>query len=169
MLQQHLLWAQQRMKSQADKYRSEHEFSVGDLVYLKVQPYVQMSLVPRSCQKLSYRFFRPYKILQRVDAVAYKLELPPQPHIHNVVHVSQLKKHIPPDTSVSIDIAVIHPNASRIPAGCLQNRLIQKGGSTSRQVLVRWHGLSPSLVTWESLEEIRRLHPLTTAWGQAFA
>jgi hypothetical protein len=74
------------MKSQADKHRSEREFLVGDFVYHKVQPYVQIYLAPRSCQKLSYHFFG--------------LELPPQVRIHNVVHVSQLKKYIPPDTSV---------------------------------------------------------------------
>jgi hypothetical protein len=68
--------AQQCMKSQADKHRSDRGFQVADLVYLKVQPYVQMSLAPRSCQKLSFRFFGPYNILQRVGAAAYKLELP---------------------------------------------------------------------------------------------
>jgi ribosomal protein L21E len=40
MLQQQLLQAQQRMKAQADMYRCDREFQVGDLVYLKVQPYV---------------------------------------------------------------------------------------------------------------------------------
>jgi hypothetical protein len=53
-------------------------------------------------------------------------------------------------------------------SGCLQHRLIQKGGTTSRQVLVRWNGLPSSLATWESYEELRRLHPSTAAWGQAF-
>jgi hypothetical protein len=39
---------QQQMKFQVDKHCSECEFTVGDMVYLKVQPYVQMSLAPRS-------------------------------------------------------------------------------------------------------------------------
>jgi hypothetical protein len=77
MLQQHLLRAQQRMKSQADTHHSEREFCVDHLVYLKVQPYVQMSLSSHSYQKLSYRFFGPYRILQCIGVVAYKLELPP--------------------------------------------------------------------------------------------
>jgi hypothetical protein len=73
ILQQQLLRAPQCMKSQAEKHRSNHEFQVGDLVYLKVQPYIQMSFAPRSCQKLAFRFFGPYKILQRVGAAAYKI------------------------------------------------------------------------------------------------
>jgi hypothetical protein len=170
MLQQQLLRAQQRMKAQADKHRSEREFQAGDLVYLKVQPYVQMSLAPCSCQKLSFRFFGPYKILQRVGAVAYRLDLPAQAHIHDVVHVSQLKKHMLPDAMVSPDIAVIQPNTVLIPAGCLHHhQLIRRGDTTSRRVLVRWKGLPASLATWELYEEMRRIHSSTTAWGQAFA
>jgi hypothetical protein len=41
LVQQHLLRAQDRMKRQADKQRSEQIFSVDDQVYLKLQPYVQ--------------------------------------------------------------------------------------------------------------------------------
>jgi len=63
LIQQQLLRAQQRMKHQANKNHSERQFSVGDLVYLKLQPYVQSSVALRSNQKLSYRFFGPYKIL----------------------------------------------------------------------------------------------------------
>jgi hypothetical protein len=76
------------MEAQANKHLLEQEFHVGDLVYLKVQPYVQMSLAPRRCQKLSFCFFGLYKILQRVGVVAYRLDMLSHAHIHNVVHVS---------------------------------------------------------------------------------
>jgi hypothetical protein len=38
IVKQHLHRAQQRMKHQADKNRSERVFAVGDMVYLKLQP-----------------------------------------------------------------------------------------------------------------------------------
>jgi hypothetical protein len=91
VIQQHLSRAQTRMKHQADKHRSERSFSVGDWVFLKLQPYVQSSLARRAHQKLSFRFFGPYKILERVGAAAYKLALPSSSSIHPVFHVSQLK------------------------------------------------------------------------------
>ena len=65
--------AQTRMKMQADKNRTERSFTVGDWVYLKLQPYVQLSVARRSNQKLSYRYFGPYLILQKVGEVAYKI------------------------------------------------------------------------------------------------
>jgi hypothetical protein len=83
------------MKSQADKKRVERRFEVGDQVFLKLQPYVQTSIARRSNQKLSYKFFGPYKVLQKLGNVAYKLELPPDSQIHLVVHVSLLKKAVP--------------------------------------------------------------------------
>lgn len=52
LIKQHLQRAQQRMKNQADKNRSERQFSVGDWVYLRLQPYVQTSVAPRASQKL---------------------------------------------------------------------------------------------------------------------
>lgn len=47
LIQQQLLRAQQRMKHQADEKRSERTFPEGDMVFLKLQPYVQSSLAPR--------------------------------------------------------------------------------------------------------------------------
>lgn len=46
LIKQHLGRAQVRMKRQADKRRSERVFAVGDMVFLKLQPYVQSSLAP---------------------------------------------------------------------------------------------------------------------------
>ena len=91
LIQQHLLRAQEHMKHQADKGHSERVFSVGDKVFLKLQPYVQSSLLCRANHKLSFRFFGPFNILEKIGPVAYKLELPPSSSIHTVFHVSQLK------------------------------------------------------------------------------
>lgn len=65
-LRANLVTAQNRMKVQADCHRRELNFNVGDLVYIKLQPYRQTTVSSRSSAKLSPRFFVPYKILDRV-------------------------------------------------------------------------------------------------------
>ncbi|XP_074300558.1 uncharacterized protein LOC141631836 [Silene latifolia] len=86
--------AQDRQKSYADLRRSDIEFAVGDKVLLKVSP---MRGVVRFGKrgKLSQKFIGPYKILNRVGEVAYRLALfPALDRVHNVFHVSQLRKYV---------------------------------------------------------------------------
>jgi hypothetical protein len=54
LLQQHLERVQQRMKSQADKGRTERVFEAGDKVFLKLQPYLQSSVAFRANHKLAF-------------------------------------------------------------------------------------------------------------------
>jgi hypothetical protein len=67
-------------------------FEVGDFVYLKVSPMTGLRHF-KVRGKLALRFIRPFKILEKRGEVAYQLELPPQlSDVHDVIHVSQLKK-----------------------------------------------------------------------------
>jgi hypothetical protein len=87
--------AQNRLKQQAYQHCNECEFEVGDWVYLRLQPYKQMSLKQqKKYNKLSPKYYDPYKVLQRIGSMAYKLDLPPSSRVHPVFHVSFLKKVI---------------------------------------------------------------------------
>ena len=87
-LKRHLSKAQQIMKKQADGYRRDIQFEIGDRVYLKLRPYRQKSLTRRRSEKLSPRYFGPYEIEEKIGEVAYRLKLPPTSVIHPVFHVS---------------------------------------------------------------------------------
>jgi ferritin-like metal-binding protein YciE len=94
LLQQHLQRQQQRMKNQADKKRTERHFQEGEWVFLKLHLYVQTSVAKQGSRKMAFRFYGPFKILQKVGKVAYKLALPTTSQIHPAIHVSQLKKAV---------------------------------------------------------------------------
>jgi hypothetical protein len=92
LIHKRLLEAQSRRKSYADNRRRELRFEEGDFVYLKVS---SMRGVRRFQVKgkLAPRFVGPYPIIGRVGPAAYRLELPESmSNIHNVFHVSQLRK-----------------------------------------------------------------------------
>ena len=79
--------AQNRMKQQENKHRSERIFDVGDWVFLRLQPYKQISLKQvKKDNKLSPNYYGPYKVLQKIGTMAYTLELNPS-QVHLIFHV----------------------------------------------------------------------------------
>jgi hypothetical protein len=163
---QHLLRMQQRMKFQADKHRRERVFAVGDEVFLRLQPYIQSSVVRRANHKLAFKFFGPYKIVERVGEVAYKLELPPSSRVHPVFHVSQLKPCIGPNQQVLPQLPS-PTDLLQIPVAVLGRRVRQVGFRTVPQALIHWSGMPEDQATWEDVESLRQQFPAAPAWGQA--
>jgi hypothetical protein len=87
--------AQMRQKSYHDKGTTPRHFEVGDYVYLKVSPTkgVQRFGVKG---KLAPRYIGPYEVIEVCGPVAYRIQLPEWfSTVHNVLHVTQLKKGMP--------------------------------------------------------------------------
>ncbi|KAK4269286.1 hypothetical protein QN277_022466 [Acacia crassicarpa] len=93
-LKENLLNAQEEMRRQANKHCRDIQFGVGDQVYVKIRPYRLCTLAKRINEKLSPRFYKPFMIVERVGTVAYRLELPPTAQVHQVFHISVLKKSV---------------------------------------------------------------------------
>ena len=104
-IKQNLKATQDRQKNYADKGRNHREFKVGDHVFLKVKA-DRSSLKLGNCSKLEAHYFGLFEILERIGPVAYMFALPASMSIHNVFHVSLLKKYIP-DANHVIDWNVI--------------------------------------------------------------
>ncbi|KAI0497203.1 hypothetical protein KFK09_020425 [Dendrobium nobile] len=82
------------MKRQTDAHSRDIQFEVGEKVFLKQQPYRQKIFANRRNEKLSLRYFGPYEILDKIGEVTYRSKLPPSATIHQLFHVSELKKAI---------------------------------------------------------------------------
>jgi hypothetical protein len=165
-VKQHLLRMQQRMKYQADKHRRERKFAVGDKVFLRLQLYLQSSVAVRANHKLAFKFFGPFFVMERIGAVAYRLDLPPSSRVHPVFHVSQLKPCIGPGTPISASLPATD-TFLQVPIRVLQHRMRQRGHRTVTQGLVQWSGAAVDQATWEDLEALAQRFPGAPAWGQA--
>ncbi|XP_016681206.1 uncharacterized protein [Gossypium hirsutum] len=78
------------------------------------ESYRQLSLRLHRNQKLSQRYFGPFKVLKHIGTVAYKVDLPSSSRIHPVFHVSVLKKYIGNPESQSIPLPLIDPHPSNL-------------------------------------------------------
>jgi hypothetical protein len=160
-IKQNLKVAQDRQKRYADKNRNHKEFKVGDYVFLKVKAN-RSSLKLRSCTKLAARFCGPFEILERIGPVAYMISFPASMSIHNVFHVSLLKKYIP-DTNHVIDWSVIQVEQEGVfqvhQVHILDRKVKQLWNRATGIVKVQWTWYGPEDATSEHEDAMRAEYP----------
>ena len=162
LIRQHLLTAQSRKKSFTDVRRRPLEFEVGDHVFLKVMP--KRGVVRFGMRgKLLPRFIGPFKILERVSTVAYRLALPPtMSRVHEVFHVSMLWRYTPDPTHVvdwgEIDVDT-DGSFEEGPVYILDSldQVLQR--KTMRLVRVLWQHCGVEESMWEREDTMRTTYP----------
>ena len=162
LIRQRLLTAQSRQKSYADVRRRSLEFDIRDHVFLKVMP---MRGVVRFGKrgKLSPRFIGPLEILERVDTVAYRLDLSPSmSSVHKVFHVSMLRRYTS-DPAHVVDwgeIGVDTYGTFEEGLMCIMDSRDQVlRCKTVRLVRVLWQHRGVEESTWEREDTMRVTYP----------
>ncbi|KAG6508994.1 hypothetical protein ZIOFF_034377 [Zingiber officinale] len=152
----HLLQSQQRTKLAFDSSHRELSFAVGDWVWLRLQPYRQLSMARQRHHKLLPKYFGPFQVPARIGSIAYRLDLPPDSRIHDVFHVSLLKpyKGSPPDNAGTLP-QMCDGQALPVPQTSLRSRL----NKVTREYLVHWAGSSIEDATWESPVKFLSVYP----------
>jgi hypothetical protein len=162
LIRDRLKAAQDRQKSYADNRRKPLEFEVGDMVMLKVSPWKGMVRFGKK-GKLAPRYVGPFKILERIGAVAYRLELPPElANVHPTFHVSNLKKCLADENlRVPLDEVRIDESMHFVekPVEIVDHDF--KGLKSGRIPLirVRWEGKRGHAHTWEREDVIKEKYP----------
>ncbi|GJW20798.1 hypothetical protein Tco_0031420 [Tanacetum coccineum] len=134
-IKQRMQAARDRQKSYADLKRKPMEFQVGDKVMLKVSPWKGVVRFGKR-GKLNPRYVGPFKVLEKVREVAYKLELPEElSRVHNTFHFVEEPIEI-------TDREVKLLKRSRIPL-----------------VKVRWNSRKGPEFTWEREDQFRKKYP----------
>lgn len=108
--------------------------------------------------KLNLRFYEPYKIVQNIGEVAYKLWLLMRSAIHPVFHVSLLKKQISSDAVATYTILVTDEDGRiriRLVA-ILDRKLMKKNNSVAMMGLDQLSNFFQEDATWEEFEELTK-------------
>lgn len=161
-IRKNLQVAQSRQKSYADTRRRELTFEVGDFVYLKVSPVRGLRRF-KVKGKLAPRYIGPFQIQRRIGEVAYQLELPPQlSDVHNVFHVSQLKKCLRvPEEQIPMDELDVNEDMTyeEYPVKILETRVRITRNQRIPMCRVQWKHHSESEATWEREEDLKAEFP----------
>jgi hypothetical protein len=156
LVREHLMKAQERQKKYADMNRRELSFNVGDYVWVSTS---NLRKPDDTSSKLKHKYAGPYRVLEKIGDVTYKLQLPDVQltrKVHPVYHVSKLRKYYPRLTSFADDDGNDTPppptliddtdNVEEWEVECI------KGKRTVRkqvQYLVKWKGFSHWHNSWE--------------------
>lgn len=161
-IKERLKGARSHQKNYADVRRKPLEFQVGDRVMLKVSPWKGMIRFGKR-GKLNPRYIGPFKILERIGPVAYRLQLPQElEKVHNVFHVSNLKKCLPDDTLViPLDKIELKTDLHFIeePVEIMDREIKKLRQSRIPIVKVRWNSKRGPEFTWEREDQMQKKYP----------
>ncbi|GJY54891.1 putative reverse transcriptase domain-containing protein [Tanacetum coccineum] len=138
------------------------EFQVGDKVMLKVSPWKGVVRFGKR-GKLNPRYVGPFKVLEKVGEVAYKLELPEElSRVHNTFHVSNLKKfHANKPLAVSLDGLHLDDKLHFVeePVEIVDREVKRLKQSRIPLVKVRWNSKRGPEFTWEREDQFKKKYP----------
>ncbi|GJZ76673.1 putative reverse transcriptase domain-containing protein [Tanacetum coccineum] len=151
-----------RQKSYANIRCKPMVFQVGDRVMLKVSPWKGVVRFGKR-GKLNPRYVGPFKVIERVRTVAYKLELPQQlSRVHNTFHVSNLKKCLS-DESLVILLEELRVDDKlhfvEEPVEIMDREIKQLKRSRIPIIKVRWNSKRGPEFTWEREDQFKQKHP----------
>jgi hypothetical protein len=155
-IHQRLLLSQDLMKDHHNMKRRAKSFDKDEWVWLRLQHRPAAGIAPLKFSKLSPKYFGPYKIIEKIGEVAYRLQLPEKARIHNVFLVALLKKFqgTPPISMVPLP-PLQHGRVLSTPAKVMKAGL-NRG---NWEVLVSWLDRPPTESTWEKLDVFKKTYP----------
>ncbi|GJY43144.1 putative reverse transcriptase domain-containing protein [Tanacetum coccineum] len=161
-IKQRMQAARDRQKSYADLKRKPMEFQVGDKVMLKVSPWKGVVRFGKR-GKLNPRYVGPFKVIERVGEVAYKLDLPEElSRVHNTFHVSNLKKcHADEPLAVPLDGLHLDDKLHFVeePLEIVGREVKRLKRSRIPLVKVRWNSKRGPEFTWEREDQFKKKYP----------
>ena len=156
-----IAFAAMKMKEYYDSKHTPIFFKVGDLVNLRLHRGFTVPSIQH--KKIQQQFVGPFRILERIGRLAYRLELPGIMRIHPVVSVA----HLQPATKLEEDPfqrprpqlqhplpVIVDGEQEFVIERLLRRRKIRRGRGFSTEYLVRWAGYRPEDDAWYNIKDL---------------
>nr|GEW99596.1 putative reverse transcriptase domain-containing protein [Tanacetum cinerariifolium] len=151
-----------KINSYADLKRKPMEFQIRDKVMLKVSPWKGVVRFGKR-GKLNPRYVGPFKVLERIGDVAYKLDLPEElSRVHNTFHVSNLKKcHADEPLAVPLDGLHFDDKLQFVedPVEIIDREVKRLKQSQIPLVKIQWNSKRGPEFTWEREDQFQKKYP----------
>jgi hypothetical protein len=111
------------------------------------------------------KWYGPFKVLKKVGQVSYQLQLPDTCKLHDVFHVSQLKKHTGPNAvpNPTLPLVTVDGKVKFAPLKVLQRRIVPRSIGDYEvaipQWLIHWETMTSDETTWEDADFIQETFP----------
>ncbi|XP_058769121.1 uncharacterized protein LOC131642991 [Vicia villosa] len=154
--------SQSRQKNYHEKRKKDLEFQGGDYVFLRVTSVTGVGRALKS-KKLTPRFIGLYQISEKVGNVVYRVALPPNLlNLHDVFHVSQLRKYISDPSHVFLmDDVQVQDNLTMetMTVRIEDHERKTLRGKEIALLKVVWSGATGESMTWELESKMRESYP----------
>lgn len=106
---------------------------------------------------------------ERIDTLAYHLQLPSESRVHPVFHISQLKPFTPDYTHVFFELPRVRDLTvgESEPVAILERPMMKKGDVQVVQLHVQRANMPHAATTWEDYDILRQLYPTSCIWEEA--
>lgn len=160
--------AQLKQKEQADKNRRETQnWKVGDYVFVSTENF-------RGFNKIKEKFIGPFKIIEKINDVSYKVELPAKYQVHNVFHSSLLKTSyenvpelFPNRTIINVQPPVVKSvNKDEEDEWEIEQLIDRRKKRNRLEYLVRWKGWSAEYDEWKTVDQLKNARSLMKEYDQ---
>ena len=156
-----IAFAQMSNKFHYDRKHQPMFLKVGDWALLKLHKGYSIPATLGITKKLSQQYVGPFKIVERVGRLAYRLAVPQDWKIHAVFTIAQLEPAPPPNDDPYSRPRPSHPQAVSADGQeyeverLLNKRIMRKGRGFATEYLLRWKGYGPEFDRWYNIKDLQ--------------
>ena len=158
-----IAFAQTASKFHYDRRHQPQYFRKGDFALLRLHKGYNIPANKLTGRKYGQQFVGPFRVLERIGKLAYRLEIPGHWQLHPIFTVAQLEPCPDPKADPFRRLRPDHPPAVSVDREgeeweierLLNKRVVKKGRGKATEYLIRWKGWGPEWDTWTNAKHMK--------------